>query len=340
MKTMNKSFHLSDYQILIGNENIIERKINSIFNDDPEKSENQEKVRKQLDEFLKEMRVRFGTILKTDNVSFLLGAGASITIGGISLANIPKSLEKVLLKKSKEEQKGKAVPGWIVLFYKTVSILSQKEILFDTRYQLFQDTEENEISAICLNLESYLTQLHAWFAGMIGETIIIKQKDGMELTIVKDDLNDLLKKITDSLADLLNLPKSDLEEPLWNHRKFIKKILTRPLNLRRVNFFTLNYDTLIEQAGDAEGSILVDGFIGTLRRVFRPESYDIDFYFPAQTTEGRVHRFDRAIHLYKLHGSITWHRCESDWENPFGLYATFYNQESHSDDVGSVKLIV
>lgn len=132
---------------------------------------------------------------------------------------------------------------------------------------------------------------------------------------------------------LVNLPMSGLDEPLRSHRKFIKKVHTRPLNLRRANLFTLNYDTLIEQAGDAEGSVLVDGFVGTLRRVFRPESYDKDFYFPAQTTEGRVHRFDRALHLYKLHGSITWHRCEPDWENPFGLFATLYNEDCHTDDV-------
>lgn len=68
-----------------------------------------------------------------------------------------------------------------------------------------------------------------------------------------------------------------------------------------------------------------------MRRIFRPESYDLDFYFPAQTTEGRVHRFDRALHLYKLHGSITWHRQVADWENPYGLYATFYQETSEDD---------
>jgi len=66
------------------------------------------------------------------------------------------------------------------------------------------------------------------------------------------------------------------------------------LNLKRANIFTLNYDTLVEQAADAAGIVLVDGFVGTLRRVFRPESYDQDLYFPAQTTEGRVHRLDRV----------------------------------------------
>ena len=70
-----------------------------------------------------------------------------------------------------------------------------------------------------------------------------------------------------------------------------------------------------------------------MRRIFRPESYDVDFYFPAQTTEGRVHRLDRALHLYKLHGSINWHKCKEDWDNPYGLYATFFQQENESDDV-------
>lgn len=330
---MSKTFRLSDYQIRIGNEDIIERHLQGILSDDPENAENQEKAQKALDELLKEMRVRFGTIIKTDNVSFLLGAGASLAVGGVSLANIPKPLEKALIDKAAGEQKGKAAPGWIALFYMIASVLSQKDFSFDSRAKLFQSTEENNIPPIEWNLENFLSRLHAWHAGMLDTTETLKLTGGSELVISKKDLTDLIKNITISLTVLLNLPKSGLDDPLQSHRKFIKKILTRPLNLRRVNLFTLNYDTLIEQAGDAVGAVLVDGFVGTLRRVFRPESYDIDFYFPAQTTEGRVHRFDRALHLYKLHGSITWHRCEPDWENPFGLFATFYNQDCQSDDV-------
>jgi len=330
---MSATFRLSDYQIRIGKEDIIERHLHGILSADPENAENQEKAQKVLDELLKEMRVRFGTIIKTDNVSFLLGAGASLAVGGVSLANIPKPLEKALLDKASGEQKGTAVPGWITLFYKIASVLSLGDLSFDIRLNLFQSTEEKDVLAIDLNLEAFLSQLHTWHAGMLDATETLKLTGGTELSIVKSDLTRLIKEITSALTILLNLPKSGLDEPLRHHRKFIKKVLTRPLNLRRANIFTLNYDTLIEQAGDAEGSVLVDGFVGTLRRVFRPESYDIDFYFPAQTTEGRVHRFDRALHLYKLHGSITWHRCEPNWENPFGLYATFYDQKSRTDDV-------
>jgi len=330
---MSATFRLSDYQIRIGNEDIIERHLHGILSADPENAENQEKAQKALDELLKEMRVRFGTIIKTDNVSFLLGAGASLPVGGVSLTNVPKPIEKALIDKAKDEQKGKEAPAWIDLFYTIASALSRKDFSFDARSQLFQSTAEEDIPAIGVNLEAYLSQLHTWHAGMLDGTETLKLTGGSELSIVKSDLARLIKEITGSLTILLNLPKSGLDEPLRSHRKFIKKVLTRPLNLRRANLFTLNYDTLIEQAGDAEGSVIVDGFVGTLRRVFRPESYDIDFYFPAQTTEGRVHRFDRALHLYKLHGSITWHPCEPDRDNPFGLFATFYNEDCHTDDV-------
>jgi len=330
---MSETFSSSDYQIRIGKEDVIDRHLRGILSTDLKNAENQEKAQKALDDLLKEMRVRFGTIIKTDNLSFLLGAGASLAAGGVSLASIPKPLEKALLDKAGEEQKEQEVPAWIALFYKIASLLSQSDFSHETRSKQFHSTEEKDIPAIGVNLEVFLSQLHTWQNGMLDATETLKLTGGTEISIVKTELTRLIKEITSSLTSLLNLPQSGLDEPLRHHRKFIKKVLTRPLNLRRANLFTLNYDTLIEQAADAEGSILVDGFVGTLRRVFRPESYDIDFYFPAQTTEGRVHRFDRALHLYKLHGSITWHRCEPDLENPFGLYATFYNQDCCTDDV-------
>jgi hypothetical protein len=94
-----------------------------------------------------------------------------------------------------------------------------------------------------------------------------------------------------------------------------------------VNVFTLNYDTLVEQASDAEGVVLLDGFVGAQRRIFRPESYEQDLYFPAETTEGRVHRFDRVLHLYKLHGSITWTANESTLDDPYGVQSAVFDPD-------------
>ena len=200
---MNENFRLSDYQILIGKEDIIERHLHGILGDDLKSSENQDKLKEALEEALKEMRVRIGTILKTDNVSFLVGAGASLTAGGVSLANIPKSLERILLDKAKEEQQEKSVPGWIALFYSIASVLSQDDFSFDIRYEDLHSTTEKDTSAIGLNLEVFLSQLQAWFAGMLEATETLKLTGDSQLTIVKSELARLIKEITGSLTVLL-----------------------------------------------------------------------------------------------------------------------------------------
>jgi len=313
--------------ILIGKKEILSCQFAESNHSDAASENQQIVVQKRVrDEILKEMRVRISTVLKTDNVSFLLGAGTSMAAGGISLASIPASLEEKLIEKAKHGHKD-APPGWITLFYDVVSTLTKEDYSYDKRMH------NNENKPINLNIEDFLGKLITWQAGMVYEAETLQLSGESVLRISRCELKQLIKEITYSIAELLDLPKCTSQEALLAHKKFIKKILTRPLNLRRVNVFTLNYDTLIEQASDSEGVILVDGFIGTLRRVFRPESYDIDFYFPAQTTEGRVQRFDRAIHFYKLHGSLTWRRCEQNWENPYGIYSTFYKQQSDVDDV-------
>ena len=68
------------YRILLGSKEFVKQCEDNI--DD-------ELLKKKLEE----MRIRIGTLLKTDNVSFLFGAGASIPAGGVSLENIPLKLE-------------------------------------------------------------------------------------------------------------------------------------------------------------------------------------------------------------------------------------------------------
>lgn len=92
------------------------------------------------------------------------------------------------------------------------------------------------------------------------------------------------------------------------HEELLRRILLRSTTLPRAKIFTLNYDLLIERALDNLGVLYFDGFLGTINRTLRTESYHYDLYYPGETTEGRVTRVDRVIHLYKLHGSINWRR--------------------------------
>lgn len=101
----NDKTEFSEYKIQIGTEDLIESKVLSLIAEDPDAGgADFSKAKKKLLEVLKETRVRMGTLLKTDNVSFLIGAGASISAGGVSLANIPKPLEDALLAIAESEK--------------------------------------------------------------------------------------------------------------------------------------------------------------------------------------------------------------------------------------------
>lgn len=98
------------------------------------------------------------------------------------------------------------------------------------------------------------------------------------------------------------------EGSLGGHHAFFAKLAARDPALGRVHVFTTNYDTLIEQALDELGVRYSDGFVGTVTRRFDGAGYGLDLYYPGEVTEGRVRRFDKFMHLYKIHGSVTWRR--------------------------------
>jgi len=87
---------------------------------------------------------------------------------------------------------------------------------------------------------------------------------------------------------------------------FLSKLVARDSNLGRTHLFTLNYDTLFEQALELLGVQYFDGFTGRAAARFDPSVYGLDIYYPGEVAEGRVRRFDKFLHFYKLHGSIHW----------------------------------
>ncbi len=324
---------LKKNSILIGGADIVEQKLNSLIRNDDTNPCPETEWTKALEDIKKEMRVRIGTMLKTDNVSFLLGAGASINAGGILLGTISETIERELLIKGYKA--GKRLDSWLRLFYKIVSTVSSKSYNAQDRYPYYIDGQDPTVKKIEVNYEELLSHIHMLFSTVnrYGDKLILRKDGNSALQADIKHLKQLKKELVNQLVTQCSLPRGDKSGGLATHTQFIKKILTRPLNLRRANIFTLNYDTLIEQAADASGIVLVDGFIGNVKRVFRPESYDLDFYYPAQTTEGRVHRYDRALHLYKLHGSINWYGDTQSWDNPYGLTCVNSKAPNQETDV-------
>lgn len=272
---------------------------------------------------LEEVRIRIGTLLKTETVSFLLGAGASVDCGGPLLGAVPLSIEKALHDQGITGTARPRVSRWLRTFYRAARHAGgdmapvEREGILERRAKLQNGNGE----PLAVNFEQLLVQLHRWRAALPEKSSRLRIDKDPAVNVTGDDLDKAIDYATRALADACRLPADGKKESLSAYTSFLRKILTRPLNLKRVNVFTLNYDTLVEQAADAEGVVLLDGFVGTQRRIFRPECYEQDLYFPAETTEGRVHRFDRVVHLYKLHGSITWVADEPSLENPYGVRA-------------------
>lgn len=108
---------------------------------------------------------------------------------------------------------------------------------------------------------------------------------------------------------------------------FLSKLVARDSNLGRTHLFTLNYDTLFEQALELLGIQYFDGFTGRAAARFDPSVYGLDVYYPGEVAEGRVRRFDKFLHFYKLHGSIHWFEQDGEMRArhpdlaPFKSYA-------------------
>jgi hypothetical protein len=74
------------------------------------------------------------------------------------------------------------------------------------------------------------------------------------------------------------------------HIPFLAKLIARDTNLGRTHLFTLNYDTLFEQAMEELGIQYFDGFSGKANSRFDPAVYGLDVYYPGDVAEGRVRR--------------------------------------------------
>ena len=279
-------------------------------------------------EALEDIRVRVGTLLKTETVSFLLGAGASVDCGGHLIGSVPLLVE---LNLNNEGIMGaQRLRRWLTVFYLAARCSGGGDSTPVTRQAILarqQALNGGGAEPLQVNFERVMAMLHRWRSALPETGGRLRVYGTPPIDARGDDLDACLSHATRALARACHLPTGDSEAGFAIYMTLVRKLLTRPLNLKRVNVFTLNYDTLVEQAADAAGVVLLDGFVGTQLRVFRPESYEQDLYFPAETTEGRVHRFDRVLHLYKLHGSITWTANEPKIEDPYGVRSTVFDPD-------------
>ena len=263
------------------------------------------------DKGIQKIKVLLKSYLELDNVSFLFGAGSSMNIGSISIANIPKKIED-RIKTTSVNVGGTATPD--VLYAEFISTI--KEL------QKSDPEKRTGTTEIAYSLEKLLNYLVA------QEYVLELNASAVKLK----HLPDLIRTIKQGLFELCDIEK--LPNAAWlggddktnldknksfYHEKFTKKILQRPLNLKRANVFTTNYDLAFEYAFDKLGVIFISGFSGFQKRTFKPEAFEYDLFFPGSTTQGRVHRIEKVLRYYKIHGSLTWVKETPSENNVYGI---------------------
>lgn len=287
--------------------------------------------------------------LELDNVSFLFGSGTSIHLGAVAIRNFPYEVEKYIVEKNNESD----FEGIYDEFVDTIKAL-QSEFLEYGKKNLDADSDESftddrgwkfyieddfvrdyDSAEIVLEYEAVLNYLIA------KDFVLDKDKSKKR----NDKCAQLIVAIKEGLFNVCNLEKRSVSQTIINrkkaskfekekeqgvlletrskyifHEKFIKALLQRPLNLRRSNIFTSNYDLAFEYAFDKLGVHYIDGFTGFHKRFFKPETFEYDIFYPGSTTSGKVQRIEKVVRYFKLHGSLSWVNSESrDANNLYGI---------------------
>ena len=280
---------------------------NNLFLEGVDELPNWEKDNKAI----QKIKVLLKSYLELDNVSFLFGAGSSMNIGSVSIANVPKKIED-LIKATKVKVGG--VDHNTALYDEFISIVKELQ-----KSDPEKRTTKNEIE---YSLEKLLNYLVAQEYILDINPAALRHKHLIDLIrTIKQGLFELcdIEKLPNA-SWLVGDEKTNLDKnKLFFHEKFTKKVLQRPLNLKRVNVFTTNYDLAFEYAFDKLGVNFISGFSGFQKRTFKPEAFEYDLFFPGSTTQGRVQRIEKVLRYYKIHGSLTWVKEQPSENNVYGI---------------------
>ena len=287
--------------------------------------------------------------LELDNVSFLFGSGSSIHLGAVAIRNFPREVEDYIV----------GIDSLRDEFYSTIEALQADQLEGKTDSEVFKDERgwdflvdesiirDNQSKEIAIEYEKVLNYL-------IAKDYVLSEDKSFQRT---DNISRLIVAIKEGLFNCCDLERRPVSQTVIErkknspfekakeqgtllesrskyifHEKFIKALLQRPLNLRRANIFTANYDLAFEYAFDKLGVHYIDGFAGFHKRFFKPETFEYDIFYPGSTTSGKVQRIEKVVRYFKLHGSLSWVNSElRDANNLYGI------EEKSLDLIESLK---
>jgi hypothetical protein len=247
-----------------------------------------------------------------ENLIILTGAGSSVNIG-----------ENIIIDEVSTERKGRLLAQlWDDVEAKLSQPILDKFCKLVRYEEKFKENEEDADLKYVKNLEKLLS-----LANIAKNYVVdVPEEDKVAMSI-EEIITDIEKII--KIKCSLKLPENA------PHSLFIEKITKRKVTLPRVKIFTLNYDTLFEQAGRKKNFTIIDGFSFSHPRTFSGRNFDLDI---VSRNSSRVKEEDnfvqKVFHLYKPHGSVDWTKegydiiQKDEVENPLMIFPKDSKYES------------
>lgn len=219
------------------------------------------------------LRAHLATILRLEHVGLLLGAGASVDLGGMTI------------QKLWEYFKAEFAPSAEALMdhnFFTADETPNLEILLD------------QLEVACLEAERT--------NGKHLETLRTAQLD-LRRSVVHASI--LQQEFWEDSTRINEIPPV-----LQDHCRLLQKLRgARQPGQPAPWIFTPNYDLAIEWAAEAVGLEVMNGFRGLHHRSFSPHAFDLGLRNTLARGEARFGCYE--VYVAKLHGSLTWRTLEN-----------------------------
>lgn len=227
-----------------------------------------------------DFKSHLSSLCQLENIGVLLGAGASVGCGGMTMKEV-----------------------WLDSISSTPNIVH--ELL---AFKLI--TQEN-ITNQDVNVEQLLDQVTQYLSVYKKTTPLNTDTDQEQQPI-----NRLLKVLLCLYQSVTKAALLVEQETFGNenigsqdrfqyHRELLEKLISnRQPGQAAPMLFTTNYDLSLEWAAEEIGIQLVNGFSGLHTRTFQPQNFDLSFRNVTAKGEARFGHYHAYLH--KLHGSLSW----------------------------------
>lgn len=236
-----------------------------------------------FNEKIKAVKKELSKTFESRNLSFLIGSGCSLGIGGIPTM---KGLADTLFNVGVNDK----------------ASLSEKlqELVFKDKHLAFLKANNIDFTK-----DPFADNLEVFLGTLYSLRFYLEQiKNDKEVKLVDEVIEQTKNYILYICLNEENKGK-DIEI-LEVYQSFYRKLSLRDSNLPKPNIFTTNYDLYSEKAMDELGITYTNGFSGFIKRYFNPSIFNYALAEQMDISSFKWSVIDSFIYLFKIHGSVNW----------------------------------